>query len=400
MFNEIKTLFPIFQKFPSLVYLDNAATTQRPVQVIEAINNFNSFENANIHRGVYDLSNQATSKYENTRREVAAFFGAKNPKSIAFTKGTTESINIIARSFLADRLSPGDNMVTTIMEHHANFIPWQMLAKEHNIDLRVLPVDKNGDLQLSKLSELIDNKTRMVAINHISNSLGTINEISEIISLAHQKDVPTLIDAAQSAAFYDLDSETLAYDFLVCSGHKMFGPFGVGILYTNEKYIDQVKPFNYGGGMIQQVTLEQTDFLAYPFHLEAGTPNISGVLGLSEAISFIEKIGQEKARKHIKDLTDHARSALSEVNEIQIVGNPNNHSGIISFNVKGIHPHDVASFLNKDDIAVRGGMHCTQPLLTVMGENSTVRASFSVYNSTEDIHKLIDSLKGLIKFWE
>lgn len=399
MLTNTKTYFPIFEKYPDLVYLDSAATTQRPKLVIDAINQFNSLENANIHRGVYDLSNAATKKFEQTREKVAKYLGSSNPKTIAFTSGTTNSINIVASSFLRSRLNKGDNIVITLLDHHANFIPWQMLAHEKGAELRVVPIDKNGDLDLLKLDKLLDGKTKFLSLNHISNSIGTTNDISQIIALAHKRNIPVMIDAAQSVAYYDLDIQQLDYDFLAFSGHKMFGPFGIGVLYVAEKWMKNITPYNYGGGIIKDVTIEKTTFSNFPFNIEAGTPNISGVMGLSSAIDFIQEFDKKEMRQHISALTNYCVDQLRSIKKVEIIGNPEKRSGIISFVVDGIHPHDVASFLNQDNIAVRAGMHCTQPLLAAMDTSATVRVSFSIYNERKEVDQLKDSLVELIKFW-
>lgn len=394
-----KKYFPIYAKHKELVYLDNAATTQRHVQVLQTLNRFNREANANIHRGVYNLSNNATDRYEEVRKQAASFLGSNNPSTVAFTSGTTESINIIASSFLDARLFSGDNIVTTQMEHHANFIPWQMLATRKEASLRVCPVRETGDLDYGALGALLDHNTRLLAVTHISNTMGTINDLKRIIEMAHEKNIPVLVDAAQSAAYYALDSSTLDYDFLVFSGHKMFGPFGTGILYAREKWHAHIAPFLLGGGIIEEVSIEHTTFKKYPFHLDAGTPNVAGIIGLGEAFKFLEEIDRPSVVQYMNELATYTRLQLDRIPSIQVVGNPAHYSGIVSFNVAGIHPHDVASYLNRDNIAVRAGMHCTQPLLTALNLTATVRVSFALYNSKEEIDYLIQSLKSLIAFW-
>lgn len=396
---NVRTHFPIFKSQPNLVYLDSAATNQRPQSIVAAQSHFELYENANIHRGVYDLSNKSSQKFEKSRSIIAAFLGSKNSETVAFTQGTTAAINIVARSYLEPRLKSGDNIVTTVMEHHANFIPWQMLCKKYGIELRVVPIDQNGDLDMMQLKEFIDHHTQLVAVTHISNTLGTINPIADIIAIAHAKEVPVLIDAAQSISHFDISIEHLDYDFLVFSGHKMFGPFGIGILQVAEKHIQQMLPLHYGGGMIKQVTIENTQFRDFPYNLDAGTPNISGVIGISAAAVFIDALGKKNMRQHLEELTYYALDVLAQIPELTIVGTPKKQAGIISFNAKNIHPHDVASFLNKDGIALRAGMHCTQPLLAQMGLQATARISFSVYNTKEEIDLLALSLRELIKFW-
>ena len=379
--------------------MDNAATTQRAQSVVTAQSQFDLCENANIHRGIYDLSNQATKKFENARTQIARFLGSNNPNTIAFTQGTTASINIVAQSFLAPRLQAGDNIVTTIMEHHANFIPWQMLAQKYQVELRIVPMNKDGDLDLNELKTLIDHKTQLLAVSHISNTIGTIHPLDEITGFAQNKKIPILVDAAQSACHFKIGVDSLNCDFITFSGHKMFGPFGVGILQVSEKYLADMSPFNFGGGIIKDVQIGKTSFLNFPHNLDAGTPNVSGVIGLAAALKLISDIGKSDMERHLNNLTLYALDQLSQVSGIEIIGNPKMRIGIISFNLKNIHPHDIASFLNKDDIALRAGMHCTQPLLRSMGLHATARISFSIYNNEEEINKLILSLKELIKFW-
>ncbi len=394
----IKQQFPIFSEYPELVYLDNAATTQRPQQVINRINNFHQQENASIRRGVYQLSARATQEFEAARSTVANFFKAPQDDCIAFTQGATESVNIVARSIIKEKLKPGDNIVVSLMEHHANFVPWQMLSQATSTELRVVPITESGDLDLDKLNSLIDSRTAVVAIVHISNTLGTINPIKVITQMAHAKEVPILIDAAQSATLYPINLTELDCDFLVCSAHKMFGPFGVGVLYVHPRYHRQVQPYNYGGGIIRSVKVEGTEFLPYPHLLEAGTPNVAGVIGLAEAIRVIEKFDRESLVKQLHKLTQIARQKLADIEGLSLVGNPTLSSSIISFSLAGMHPHDVASFLNEDHIAVRAGQHCTQPLLDYLGLPATVRVSLSIYNNLQDVDRLVDSLREIKDF--
>lgn len=397
---DIKGQFPVFEKYPELVYLDNAATTQRPATVIDALADFHVAGNANIHRGVYHLSSKATSSYERARKAAADFIGADSAGSVAFTNGTTESINIVASSFLKDRLKPGDNVVVSVMEHHANFIPWQMVCKACNAELRVIPIDDKGDLLTEQLDKLIDSKTKLVALTHISNTLGTVNDISPAIKLARKFNATVLVDAAQSAALYTLDVQHMDCDFLTFSAHKAFGPFGLGILYVKPEHREYIHPYNYGGGIVQNVGIENTEFMAYPTVLEAGTPNISGAVGLEAALTFIKTLDLTQLNQHLNEITDKCRQELNAIEGVTVVGNPKRYSSIVSFMVEDIHPHDVASFLNEDHTAVRAGMHCTQPLLNHMQVPATVRASFSIYNDMGDVEKLIAAVKDLIKFWQ
>ncbi|MEQ9230260.1 MAG: cysteine desulfurase, partial [Cyclobacteriaceae bacterium] len=354
--------------------------------------------NANIHRGVYDLSNQASIAYEHAREKVAKFLGAK-PENIAFTSGTSESMNIIARSYLSHQLKKGDNVVVSILEHHSNFIPWQQLAKEKEAEFRIAPIDQDGNLNMKALNGLLDSKTKMLAINHVSNTLGTVNDLQQITDLAHQKGIPVAIDAAQGAAFHELDQSSIGYDFLGFSGHKVFGPFGTGVLFVSNDYRDQIKPFNFGGGMILDVREDDTDFATFPRILEAGTSNIGGVIGLSAAIDFLNELDRGEARNHILELGEYCRVQLAKIEGVRVIGNPKERTAIVPFSIDNIHPHDVSSFLNRDGVAVRAGMHCTQPLLQHLGVPATVRASFSIYNTKEEIDRMMASLRELIKFW-
>ena len=399
MSNRFKAQFPIFAKYPDLAYLDNAATSQRPQVVIDSVTDFYETGNSNVHRGGYDLANQATSKYEEGREKIARFLGAPTFDCIAFTKGATESINIVARSFLKRKIQKGENVVTTLMEHHSNFVPWQMMAREKEAEFRVAPIDENGDLDLIALNDLLDNNTRLLAVSHISNTLGTVNDIHRIIEMAHKKSIPVMVDAAQSAAFYNLNHGELRYDFLSFSGHKMFGPFGVGVLFVSEDYIDQMGPHNYGGGMIEDVAVDQTSFRNFPFNLEAGTPDVAGVVGLSRTVEFVSDYDKGEIRTYLSGLLSYCEEQLERISGVTVIGRPKTRSGIISFVVKDIHPHDVASFLNKDQVAVRAGMHCAQPLLDSLNFHSTVRVSLSIYNEKSEVDRLVSGINDLIKFW-
>lgn len=396
MAHHYKKYFPLLRNNPGLVYLDSAATTQKPDSVIEAMNNFYIHENANIHRGAYDLSDRATKKYENTRIKVAEFLEAESEDCIAFTKGTTESINIVAKQYLKPRLKNGDNIVVTIMEHHANFIPWQMVAEECGAELRIAKLNSDG---APDFTGLLDKNTRLLCTTHISNTLGTIIDIAGIIEEANNKEIPVLIDAAQSAAFYDIRKSTFNYDFLAFSGHKIFGPPGTGILYTAPDKQRFMTPYNYGGGIVSEVTTSHTRFISYPRNMDAGTPNIPGVTGLGAALDFIWGLKRNAVLEYIHDLRKMAVKSLSEIENLVIIGPQAEGSGIISFTMDPIHPHDIATFLNKDGIAVRAGMHCTQPLLKELKIPATVRVSLSLYNTKEDIEKLKKSLIEIVKLW-
>lgn len=397
---KIKERFPIFSNRPDLVYMDNAATTQRLDRVADVIDEFNRKDNATIHRGVYDLSANATIKYEEVRQKVASFLGSDSNETIAFTKGTTESINIVAQSFLKKRLTKGDNVVVTVMEHHANFIPWQVLCREMECEFRVVPLTDQYEVDVSAYRQLIDAKTKMVAVTHISNVLGTVNPIKELIEIAHHNNTPVLVDAAQSAALYDLNAKKLRYDFLAFSGHKVFGPFGVGVLYVNPDYINDMRPYSLGGGIVRSVSIDEVTFQTYPHNLDAGTPNVSGVLGLGAALDFLTTLDRGKSRSDIADLTNACIKRLMNIGVKVYAARDQNRSGIVSFSVDDIHPHDIATFLNADGIALRAGLHCAQPLHHNLGLPSSVRASFSIYNTDNEADMLVSSIKSLIAFWK
>ena len=396
---SIKSQFPIFGHHAGLIYFDNAATTQRPEMVINKLQNFYARENANIHRGLYGLSVDTTNNYEKVREKVNDFIGGKKKESIAFTRGTTEAINVVANTYLKPRLKAGENVVISAMEHHSNLIPWQQVCLQNGAELRVLPVNDAGDLKISALDNLLDGKTRMLAVSHISNTIGTVNPIGEIVNIAHGRDVPVLIDAAQSACFYPLDIASLGCEFLAFSGHKLFGPFGVGVLYTRPDLIDNMSPYNFGGGMITHVGFEESSFMAYPHNLEAGTPQIAEVIGLASAIDFLEQINKAEAINHLTGLADYFVAKLKDVRKSTVVCAPKERTGIVSFLLDDIHPHDVATFLAEENIALRAGHHCTKPLLERLGVKATLRVSFSIYNSRNEIDHMINVLKDIQKFW-
>ncbi len=396
---KIKSLFPIFSSHPDLVYFDNAATTQKPDTVINAVSDFYQNNNANILRGVYPLSAQASKAYEEVRKKTATFIGAKQAHTVAFTKGTTEAINIVANSFLKGQLQAGDNIVISAMEHHANLIPWQMLARGTKAELRIIPVDHHGNLQLNHLASLLDSRTKLLATTVISNTIGTINPIEELIRVAKKQNIPVLLDGAQSTGLYPINVFDLDCDFYAFSAHKMFGPFGVGALYVHPRHHEAMLPVYFGGGAIRKVSFGESSFLPYPFHLEAGTPNIAGIVGLGAAIHFCENLDRQEALAHIKQLETYLRKRVVGIEGVRIIGQAKNRTGILSFVLDKVHPHDLAQFLAEEGIAVRAGHHCTQPLLNSMGVEATLRVSFSIYNHEEEVDHFIDSLKEIIKFW-
>lgn len=403
---NIREAFPIFINNPDLIYFDNAATTQKPASVINGISDFYANHNSNIHRGIYDLAASTTKKYETVRQKVADFIGAPSVFNIVYTTGTTAGINLVANSFLKKRLKPGDEILISAMEHHANLIPWQMIAAETGALLKIIPVEENGTIQKQSFKALLNEKTKMVAIVHISNSLGTINPIEEIIEIVHDREIPILIDGAQSVAHYEVDVKSLDADFFVFSGHKIYGPTGVGILYGKEEHLQSMEPINFGGDMIKNVTFEKSSFLDGPQKFEAGTTNIAGIIGLGFAIDYINQFDKKEIIKYLKHLRTYAVNKLLTINGLKIIGSVKNRSNsnpqtgaIISFVMDGIHPHDVATILGVEKIAVRAGNHCTQPLMDFLKLTGTTRASFTIYNTPYEIDKMIDALKGIQQFF-
>jgi cysteine desulfurase / selenocysteine lyase len=389
---SFRNKFPIFKHHPDLVYLDTASTSQKPVSVLKAERDFYEKNYANVHRGIYGLAVSATNLYEGTREKVRQFLNAQSHKEIIFTSGTTEGVNVVAHSFAAPLLNEGDNIIISAMEHHANLIPWQQVCIEKKAELRVIPMNTEGVLDLNAFENLLSEKTKLVAISHISNTLGTVNPIELIIFKAHQHGVPVLIDAAQSIVSHTIDVQKLDIDFLVFSGHKIFAPTGVGVLYGKENFLHNMLPYKTGGSMIRDVTFEKTIFAPPPSRFEAGTPHIAGVIGLGAAIDFVEHIGRPTIKKHIQKLTDYATKKLKNIDSLDIIGNAPEKCGIISFVLEDIHPHDVTTILASQNIAIRAGHHCTQPIMDFYDISGTNRVSFSIYNTVEDIDKLIDGI--------
>jgi len=397
---SLKNQFPIFQTHPGWVYLDNAATTQRHESVLQDMDHFYRTQNASSGRGVYPLAHQATTGYENTRKLVADFIGALDAKSIVFNQGTTDGINQVAFGCIKPRLKKGDNLVITQMEHHSNWLPWHVIAKEMEAELRIIPVDKDGNLNLSIAKQMINSKTRILALTHISNVLGTINPIVEITKIAKKSSIPVLIDAAQSAALYDLNVHVIDCDFLIFSAHKMFAPFGLGILYVHPRQFPVFQPTRLGGGMIAEFSIQEIELLPFPHKMEAGTTNPAGVTGLNAAISFLNQLDRLACLSHLQKLTNYAIEKLKSISGLHLVGNPKHRSSIVSFYLDKIHAHDAATFLARENIAVRAGYHCAQPLNDFLGLSGTLRVSFSIYNESKDVDQLHAALLALNQFWK
>lgn len=391
---DIKNIFPILNQLVNgkpLVYLDNAATTQKPISVIEAEEKYYKTINSNVHRGIHTLSQLATVEMEESRKSVQQFLNAKKDYEIIFTKGTTDSINLVATG-IEPLLNESDEIIISNLEHHSNIVPWQLLAERKNLKIKVIPVDDNGDLMMDEYDRLLSEKTKIVAVNHISNALGVVNPIEEIISKAHKMGSYVLIDGAQAVSHRKVDVQNLDADFYVFSSHKLYGPTGVGILYGKENILESMKPYQGGGEMIKEVTFEKTTYADLPFKFEAGTPNIAGNIVLKNAIDFVQTIGFKNISKHEDEIMKYAKNKLSQLDNIIIYAQNAKHtSGALSFNldIENIHSSDVGFILDKQGIAVRTGHHCAQPIMQRLGIKGTVRASFAIYTTKEDIDQLI-----------
>ncbi len=398
---NFKKDFPIFEN-RDISYLDSGATSQKPQYVINAIEEFYKKFNANPHRGAYSLSLEATEQYENTREKIAKFINARNKEEIIFSKNASESLNLIAYSYGLSNLKQNDEVVLSIMEHHSNLVPWQFVTKQTNSILKYMYINNEFELSKEEIESKITDKTKVVGITHISNVLGTINNVKEIIKYAHKKGAIVIVDASQSIPHTKVDVQDLDADFLVFSGHKMFAPLGIGVLYGKKELLNKMPPFLMGGDMIEYVYEQNTTYAPLPNKFEAGTQNVEGVVGLGAAIDYIESIGYETINKVEQEVTEYAVNELSKLNFIEMYVTPNkqNHSSVVSFNVRGVHPHDVASILDVNGVCIRSGNHCAQPLLRYMGMDSTCRASFSIYNTKEDVDKLVDALNKTYKMFE
>ncbi len=392
---EIREEFPALRQQvygKNLIYFDNGATSQKPKLVLDAINLFYSKENANIHRGVHYLSQRATTDYEAARQRIQRYLGARKPEEIIFTKGTTDSINLVAFSY-GSTLSAGDEILISAMEHHSNIVPWQMLCERQGCILKVAPINQRGELIMDEFDKLLSKKTKLVAITHISNTLGTVNPIKEIIQKAHAVGSKVLIDGAQSIQHMRINVKELDCDFYVFSSHKVFGPTGIGVLYGKEELLDRMPPYQGGGDMIARVTFERTTYNELPFKFEAGTPHIAGGICLGKAFEFLESIDMEAAERHERELAKYAEDMLDTFEGLQIIGEAKNKTSVVSFSLKGIHPFDIGTLLDKQGIAVRTGHHCTQPLMDFYGIPGTVRASFAFYNTKQEIDTFVEAVE-------
>ncbi|MFV0338165.1 MAG: SufS family cysteine desulfurase [Chthoniobacterales bacterium] len=400
--SRVRRDFPILETLlgdKPLVYLDNAATTQKPRAVIETIQKFYLEQNSNIHRGVHYLSAQATDAYELARQKIADFLGAASASEIVFVRGATEAINLVAQSFGGKNFRQGDEVIISEMEHHANIVPWQLLAERVGLKLRVLPVSDAGELDLTTFQKMLNERTCFVSIVHVSNTLGTLNPVKEIIKMAHAAGVPVLLDGAQSAPHMRIDVQDLDCDFFVCSSHKMFGPTGVGVLWGRAERLAEMPPWEGGGDMIRTVTFEKTTFKDAPGRFEAGTPHIAGVIALGAAVDYLESLDHDAAEAHEADLLAYAEQRLMEIDGLCIHGRPAQRMGVISFSIENIHPHDIGTILDTEGIAIRAGHHCTQPLMRRLGVPATARPSFSIYNTREEVDMLVNALQKIRKMF-
>lgn len=398
--DKIRADFPILSEKiygKPLIYLDNAATTQKPQRVLDKIVEVYATQNANIHRGVHYLSQKATLAHEEARKTIARFIGAADPNDIVFTRGTTESINLLATVFTERFCTQGDEIIITQMEHHANIVPWQMAAQRHQLQLRIAPIDEKGELQLDALEKLFSKKTKLLAVAHVSNVLGTINPIAEIVAMAHAHGVPVLVDGAQAVAHLPVDVAALDADFYAFSGHKIYGPTGIGVLYGKTALLDALPPYQGGGEMIQNVTFEKTTYNTLPYKFEAGTPDFVGSVALAEALNYIDDIGKEHIFEHEENLLHYTEQRLREIPQMRIFGTSEQKSGVISFLVGCVHPYDLGMLLDKTGVAVRTGHHCAQPLIDLLGIPGTVRASLAMYNTTHEIDQFVEQLQRCLK---
>jgi cysteine desulfurase/selenocysteine lyase len=396
---KIRSQFPVLHQKVNgqpLIYFDNAATNQKPKRVIDALTSYYSGYNANIHRGIHTLAEKATRAYEDTREAMRSFINARSVEEIIFTRGVTESINLVAASYGRTFLKAGEEVIISGLEHHSNIVPWQMVCEEKQANLKVIPITESGEMDVDAFQKLLTDKTRIVAINHASNSLGTINPIASIISIAHQVGAVVLIDGAQAAAHLEIDVQALDADFYCISSHKMFGPTGTGILFGKKELLEQMPPYMGGGEMIKDVTFAKTTYNNLPYKFEAGTPNIADVVALREAVNFIKELGKENIAIHEDGLLKHAQDGLSSLAKVKLIGTSEHKVSVQSFVVDGIHHFDIGQMLDSRGIAVRTGHHCTQPLMESFGLEGTVRASFSIYNTKEEIEVMVEGISKII----
>ena len=396
---QIKKDFPVLNQKVNghdLVWLDNGATTQKPLQVIDKISDYYKTYNSNIHRGAHTLAARATDAYEEAREKVQRFINAATSEEIIFVRGTTEGINLVAQTYGRQYLTPGDEVIVSELDHHANIVPWQQVAHEKGATLKAIPTDKNGDLILSEFERIITPRTRFVSVGHVNNTFGTINDVKRIIDIAHSHNIPVLIDGAQSIAHTPVDVQQLGADFFVFSGHKIYGPNGIGVVYGRKDILDKMQPWQGGGNMIKDVTIERTEYNVPPARFEAGTPNVADAIGLGAALDYVAHLGIRNIEAHEHKLTEYAREQLGQIPGLTLIGNPKNRVSVVSFVLDGIPVPEVGTLLDKEGIAVRAGHHCAQPALRALGYEMSVRPTFALYNTREDVDKLVIAVKKII----
>jgi cysteine desulfurase/selenocysteine lyase len=394
--DRVRADFPILRQQVRgcpLVYLDNAATSQKPKAVIDAIVRYYENDNSNIHRGVHYLSERATEEYEASRKVLQSFLGAARPSEIIFVRGATEAINLVAQTYGRTQVAAGDEVLITAMEHHSNIVPWQLLCEEKGAKLRVAPINEDGDLILEEFERLLGPRTKIVAVGHISNALGTVNPVATITRMAHSKKIPVLVDGAQAVPRVAVNVQELDCDFYAFSGHKAYGPTGIGVLYGKAALLEQMPPYQGGGDMISSVTFEKTIYNKVPHKFEAGTPNISGAVGLRAAIEYLDHVGMDNIAAHEHELLQYATDAISEIPGVRLVGTAKQKAGVISFVMDGVHPHDIGTILDQEGIAIRTGHHCAQPVMERFGVDATARASFGLYNTKQEIEALVRGIQ-------
>ncbi len=394
--NAIRSDFPVLGQQVNgrpLVYLDSAASSQKPSQVINAVDTYYRQDNANVHRGIHELSERATASYEAARDKVRSFLNAKSTKEIIFVRGATEAINLVCQSFLRPTIKAGDDILISHLEHHANIVPWQILCQQTGATLKVIPINHSGELVLSDFDSLLTNRTKMLALGHVSNALGTVNPIKKMIKKARAKDIPVLIDGAQAVQHMTVDMDDLDCDFYVLSGHKMYAPTGIGVLYGRQTLLEKMPPWQAGGDMILSVSFEHTEYSELPYKFEAGTPHIAGAIGLGAAIDYIEDVGLANIASHEYELLSVATERVSALDGVKIIGTAKHKASVLSFIIDGVHPHDIGTIFDQYGVAIRAGHHCAQPVMQFFGVPATARASFAVYNTIEDVDALVIAIK-------
>ena len=397
---EIRKDFPILKQKvhgKPLVYFDNGATSQKPQQVIDALSRYYSAENSNIHRGVHDLSERATAAYETAREKIRAFINAPTDKEIIFVRGTTEAINLVAQSYGRSFLKTGDEIIVSAMEHHSNIVPWQILCEQVGAYLRVIPINHDGEILMDEYRRLLNERTKLVSVTHVSNALGTVVPVKEIVALAHQRGVPVLLDGAQAVPHLKVDVQDLGCDFYAFSGHKVFGPTGVGVLYGRAEMLEKMPPYQSGGDMISLVTFEKTHYNVLPYKFEAGTPNIAGGIGLGAAIDYLDGLDWRQVEAHERQLLSYATDQLSKIDAARIIGTAEEKAGVVSFVIDHVHAHDVGTILDQEGVAIRAGHHCAMPVMQRFGVPATARASFAFYNTTAEIDVMVQAIHRVLK---